>query len=124
MFEWWDSLESVTRFRWWTSFLAILVPPLLGSILGGLAWRSGNRRDYLKTQQEQELAKPRHLSPEQREQFVAILREVPSGIGIQSPNDPEAITFAGELRACFTDAGWWGGGFRGTPPMTPQCTEF
>jgi hypothetical protein len=59
MFEWWDSLESVTRFRWWTSFLAILVPPLLGSILGGIAWRSGNRRDYLKTQQEQELYKAR-----------------------------------------------------------------
>src|SRR5688572_20646347 len=118
--EWWNSLESVTRFRWWTSFLAILVPPLLGSILGGLAWWSGNRRDYLKTQQEQKLADPWRLSAEQREQFVAILRKAPFRIRLGSAiGDQYAQGFAMELDALFTDAGWETSGALGGDTYEP-----
>jgi hypothetical protein len=100
---WWDSLESVTRFRWWMSFLAILVPPLLGSILGSIAWWSGNRLDHLK----EKLADPWRLSPQQREQFVAILREAPFKIKIDVPiGDEYGQNFAAELGTLFVNAGW------------------
>jgi hypothetical protein len=120
MWGWWASLESVTRFRWWTSFLAIIIPPLLASLLGGLAWWSGNRRDYLKTQREQELQRPRQLSHQQREQFLTILKETPYGIGMDLPiGDPEAFTFGKELQTLFNDAGWTVGGRLGETTFDP-----
>jgi hypothetical protein len=128
MWEWWSSLESVTRFRWRMGSAAIIFA-LLSALFGGLRWLADNRRDYLKTQQDQELARPRQLSPQQREQFIAILREPPFRVGVQSPiGDPEAITFVGELQAYFTDAGWEAGGLLGdttyNPPLYGIRIEF
>jgi hypothetical protein len=106
MWEWWDSLESVTRFRWWMGFLAISFAGL-SALSGGFRWLADNRRDYLKTQQEQKLADPWRLSPQQREQFVAILREAPSRIELDvAIGEPYTQNFAAELIILFTDAGW------------------
>jgi hypothetical protein len=109
MWGWWDSLESVTRFRWWVGFLAISFGGLaaLSALFGGLRWWADNRRDYLKTQQERRWADPWRLSPQQREQFVAILRKAPFRIRLGSAiGDQYAQDFASELDTLFTDAGW------------------
>jgi hypothetical protein len=102
------------------SFLAIIIPALSASLLGGLAWWSGDRRDYLRAQRERELQKPRQFSAQQREQFLAILREMPHSIGVDSPiGDPEAFTFAKELQTLFSDAGWVVGGRPGETVFDP-----
>jgi len=102
MWEWWNSLESVTRFRWWMGFLGIF-SVLIPAIFGGLRWIADNRRDYLKEQ----LAKPRQSSTQQQEQFLAIVKEEPQRILIQSPKgDPEAFALARELRIPLGNAEW------------------
>jgi hypothetical protein len=110
MWEWllekWNSLESVTTFSWWMSFFAISFA-LLTALFGVFLWLVDNQRDYLKTLQEQKLSDPWKLSTQQREQFVAILSEVPSHIEIDLPvGEPYSQKFATELGILFTDAGW------------------
>jgi hypothetical protein len=103
LFGWRDSLEGVTRFRWWVGILVIVLPALFG----GLRWWADNRRDYLKTEQERRLADPWRLSPQQREQFVATLRQAPSRIALRSGiGDQYALGFGTELDTLFTEAGW------------------
>jgi hypothetical protein len=106
LLRWWDSLESVTTFRWWMGFLAISFAGL-SALSGGFRWFADNRRDYLKTQQERRLTDPWRLSAQQREQFVAILREGQSPIGKEMvEGDPYAQDFAAELTTLFIEAGW------------------
>jgi hypothetical protein len=120
MWEWWDSLESVARFRWWIHVLLWVTPLLFLFIFGGLRILADYRREQLITQRQQELAKPRQLSPQQQEEFLAILRETPSAIVVESPvGDPEAFAFAKELQTLFTDAGWTAGAELGMTIFDP-----
>lgn len=106
MWEWWNSLESVTRFYWWISYSTAVIV-FLGALLGILTLWSRHQREYLTIQRQQELAKPRQLTPEQQEQFSAIVKEEPRCILIQSPiGDYEASALAGELRTLLGNAGW------------------
>jgi hypothetical protein len=116
---WWDSLESVTRFRWWMGSLAITFA-LLAAVFGGFRWLADNRRDALKTQREQKLADPWRLSVEQEGQFVTTLRQAPSQIGLRSGiGDQYALGFGTKLDTLFTDAGWETHGVLGGDTYNP-----
>jgi hypothetical protein len=101
LFGWWDSLESVTNFSRRLSFGAFIFA-FLAALCAGLQWLSDKQRDYLTKRLED----PWQLSTEQREQFVAILRQAPSKIGLKSAGDAYTVRFGVELDKLFTDAGW------------------
>jgi hypothetical protein len=106
MWEWWDSLESVTRFYWWISYSTAVIV-FLGALLGILTLWSRHQREYLTIQRQQELAKPRQLSTQQEEQFLAIVKESPKRVLVQSfTGDQEAYALASQLRGLLGNAGW------------------
>jgi hypothetical protein len=120
MWEWWNSLESVTRFRWWIHILLWVTPLLFLFILGGLRILADYRREQLITQRQQVLAKPRQLSPQQQGQFFDIVKEAPRCILIQSPTgDSEALALASELGMLLRNAGWEVDGHLGETVFNP-----
>lgn len=125
---WWDSIETVTAFTWWTRWVGLGVT-FLGVLISGISLASTRQLETLKqtrdktsqtatTEREAQLQKrlqaaeerqkDRHLTEEQKAALVAFLSASSKGeILIRChTGDREARTFAQEIAAVLTASGW------------------
>lgn len=115
--SWWNSLESVNTVKGWLD-LTVLITGLVTAAGAVLIWVVGNRVSTLQGEKDAELRtrmeaaegriRPRRLTAEQRDKFLAILAANPKGSVLMGSvlGDDESFNFATELEELLAKSGW------------------